>query len=77
MERSVSVALIGVVAEDQPQVPFADDQHPVKAPTAGAGDPPRCRRPTAADHARLEGRPQVMAIDSAAPANRATASRRR
>jgi hypothetical protein len=46
MERSVSVALIGVVAEDQPRVPFADDQRPVQALAADAGDPPRCPRPS-------------------------------
>jgi len=37
--RPVAVIVIGVLAEDQPQVPFAGDQHPVQALAAGAGDP--------------------------------------
>jgi hypothetical protein len=32
--------VIGVLAQDQPQVPFAGDEHPVQALAAGAGDPP-------------------------------------
>ena len=31
--------MIGVLAEDQPQVPFAGDQHPVQAFAAGAAYP--------------------------------------
>jgi hypothetical protein len=30
---------VDVLAQDQPQVPFAGDQHPVQALTAGTGDP--------------------------------------
>jgi len=37
--RTMSVVMIGVLAEDQPQVPFADDQHPVQALAAGAAHP--------------------------------------
>jgi hypothetical protein len=36
----VDVIVIDVLAQDQPQVPLAGDQHPVQALTAGAGDPP-------------------------------------
>ena len=35
----VGVVVTGVLAEDQPQVPVAGDQHPVQALAAGAGDP--------------------------------------
>ncbi len=50
------IVVIGILAEDQPQVPFAGDQHPVQALAAGAGDPPfgdrvRPRRP----HGGLDG----------------------
>jgi hypothetical protein len=38
--RPVRVVMIGVLAEKQPQVPFAGDQHPVQAIAACAGDPP-------------------------------------
>jgi hypothetical protein len=31
--------VIGVLAEDEPQVPFPSDQHPVQAFAAGAADP--------------------------------------
>jgi len=31
--------MLGVLTEDQSQVPFASDQHPVQALVAGAGDP--------------------------------------
>jgi hypothetical protein len=31
--------MVGVLAEDQLQVPFAGDQHPVQALAAGTGDP--------------------------------------
>ena len=46
----VRVVVIDILAQDQPQVPFADDQHPVQALAAGAGDPAfgnrvRTRRP--------------------------------
>ena len=37
--RQVRVAVIGVLAQDLVQVPFAGDQHPVQALAAGAGDP--------------------------------------
>ena len=37
--RPVHVAVVGVLAEDQPQVPFASDQHPVRALAPGACDP--------------------------------------
>jgi hypothetical protein len=42
--------VVGVLAEDQPQVPFAGDQHPVQALAAGAAHPAfrdrvRTRRP--------------------------------
>jgi hypothetical protein len=35
----VRVLVIDILAQDQPQVPFADDQHLVQALAAGAGDP--------------------------------------
>jgi hypothetical protein len=35
----VRVVLTGVLAEDQPQVLLAGDQHPVQALAPGAGDP--------------------------------------
>jgi hypothetical protein len=38
--RPVGVVVVGVLAEDQMQVPFAGDQHPVQALAAGTGDPP-------------------------------------
>src|SRR5690348_4096688 len=38
--RSVAVVVIGVLTQDQPQVPAAGDQHPVQALAAGTGDPP-------------------------------------
>src|SRR5689334_909295 len=38
--RSVAVVVIGVLTQDQPQVPLAGDQHPVQALAAGTGDPP-------------------------------------
>jgi hypothetical protein len=34
------IAVIGVLAEDQPQVPFASDQHPVQALAASTAHPP-------------------------------------
>ena len=37
--RPVAVIVIGVLVEDQPQVPFAGYQYPVQALTAGTGDP--------------------------------------
>jgi hypothetical protein len=42
--------MIGILAQNQPQVPFASDQHPVQALTAGTGNPAlrdrvRTRRP--------------------------------
>jgi hypothetical protein len=37
--RPVAVVVTGVLAEDQPQVPFARDQHLVQALAASAGDP--------------------------------------
>ena len=44
------ILLIDVLAQDQPQVPFAGDQHPVQALAAGTGNPAlrdrvRTRRP--------------------------------
>ena len=35
----MDVVVIEVLAQDQPQVPFTGDQHPVQALAAGAGDP--------------------------------------
>ena len=35
----VGIVMIYVLAEDQPQVPFTGDQHPVQALAAGTGDP--------------------------------------
>jgi hypothetical protein len=48
--RAMNVAVVGVLAQDQPQVPLAGDQHPVQALEAGAGNPAlrnrvRTRRP--------------------------------
>jgi hypothetical protein len=37
--RPVRVSVIGIFAEDRPQVPFPGDQHPVQALAAGAGNP--------------------------------------
>jgi hypothetical protein len=37
--RAVAVMVTDVLAEDQPQVPFAGDQHLVQALAAGAADP--------------------------------------
>ena len=37
--RAVRIVVIGVLAEDQPQVPLAGDQHPVQALAAGAAHP--------------------------------------
>ena len=37
--RPMGVVMVGVLAEDQLQVPFAGDQHPVQALAAGTGDP--------------------------------------
>jgi hypothetical protein len=36
--RTVKVVVVGVLAEDQPQVTFASDQHPVRALAAGTAD---------------------------------------
>ena len=35
----MGVLMVGVLAEDQLQIPFAGDQHPVQALAAGTGDP--------------------------------------
>jgi hypothetical protein len=48
--RPVRVVVIDVLIEDQPQMPFAGNQHPVQALAAAAGDPAfgdrvRARRP--------------------------------
>ena len=48
--RPMRVVVIGVLIEDQPQMPLPGDQHPVQALAAGAGDPAfgdsvRARRP--------------------------------
>jgi hypothetical protein len=37
--RPVRVVVIDVFIKDQPQVPFADDEHPVQALAPGASDP--------------------------------------
>jgi hypothetical protein len=37
--RPMSVVMVGILAEDQLQVPSAGDQHPVQALAAGTGDP--------------------------------------
>ncbi len=37
--RAMQVVMSDVLAHDQPQVPFAGDQHPVQAFAAGAGEP--------------------------------------
>src|SRR6266536_3306867 len=37
--RPVGVVVIGVLAGDEPQMPFTGDQHPVQAFAAGAADP--------------------------------------
>jgi len=37
--RPVAVIVIGILAKDQAQMPFAGDQHPVQALAAGAADP--------------------------------------
>ena len=37
--RPMGVVMVGVLAEDQLQVPFAGDQHSVQALAAGTGDP--------------------------------------
>jgi hypothetical protein len=37
--RPVGVVVIGVLAEDEPQMPLASDQHLVQAFAAGAADP--------------------------------------
>ena len=37
--RAMRVVVVGVLAQDQPQVPFAGDQNPVQARAAGAADP--------------------------------------
>jgi hypothetical protein len=53
--RPVGVVVIDVLTKDQPQMPFACDQHPVQALVAGAGDPPL------GDSVR-PGRPGVLMI---------------
>ena len=50
--RAMNVIVLDVLAQDQPRVPLAGDQHPVQALAAGAGNPPlrdrvRARRPGA------------------------------
>jgi hypothetical protein len=42
--RPMLVVMIGVLTEDQPQVPFAGEQHPVQALAAGATHPALCDR---------------------------------
>jgi hypothetical protein len=37
--RPVRIVVIGVLTQDQPQVPFTGNQHPVQALAAGTGDP--------------------------------------
>src|SRR6516164_3384992 len=48
--RAMNVIVLDVLTQDQPQVPFAGDQHPVQALSAGTGNPAlrdsvRTRRP--------------------------------
>jgi len=38
-DGAAGIVMIYVLAEDQPQMPFAGDQHPVETLAAGAGDP--------------------------------------
>ena len=38
--RPMTVVVIDVLAQDQPQMPLAGDQHPVQALTAGTSNPP-------------------------------------
>jgi hypothetical protein len=38
--RVVGIVVIDVFVEDEPQMPFASDQHPVQAFAADAADPP-------------------------------------
>jgi len=47
--RAMNVIVLDVLTQDQPQVPFTGDQHPVQALAPGAGNPafrdrvrPRC-----------------------------------
>jgi hypothetical protein len=42
--------MIGVLAEDQPQVPLASDQHPVRALAAGTANPAAARSQVSGDH---------------------------
>src|SRR5713226_803741 len=61
--RPVGVVVIGVLAEDEPEVPFTDDQHPVQALTAGVGDP------AFRDRVRLGARTGVLIIRAPAAAS--------
>jgi hypothetical protein len=50
LQRPVLIVVVGVLGQDQPQVPFAGDQHPVQALAAGTAHPAfrdcvRTRRP--------------------------------
>jgi len=47
----MNMVMIDVLAQNQPQMPFASDQHPVQALAAGAGNPPL--RDRVAPHRRL------------------------
>jgi hypothetical protein len=54
--RPVGVVVIGVLIEEEPQVPLAGDQYLVQAFAAGAADPPlRDRVRTGRPDGRLDG----------------------
>ena len=57
--RPVTVVVIDLLVKDQPQVPFAGDQHPVQALAAGAGDPAFGDRVRTQRPARSIGRASV------------------
>jgi hypothetical protein len=56
--RAMEIVVAGVLAEHQPKVPFAGDQHPVRALAAAAGNPSsgdRVRASNAASLSRAAG----------------------
>jgi len=59
----MDVVVVGILAQDQPQVPFTGDQHPVQALAAGTGDPPFGNR--VAPHRQLH---PIRMIGTDAPA---------
>jgi hypothetical protein len=64
----VGVVVIGIFTEDQPQVPFTGDQHPVQALTVGTGNPPfRDRVRTGCLNGRLDD-PHTRAVKTASNA---------